>query len=67
VLRTAPEPEEVISKYLLKRQTLRELEMLVGMYSKSRHLLVVAHTFNPSAQEAEAGRSLSLRAAWSTE
>jgi hypothetical protein len=25
----------------------------------------VAHTFNPSPQEAEAGRSLSLRLAWS--
>ena len=27
---------------------------------------VVAHTFNPSAWEAEAGRFLSLRPAWST-
>jgi hypothetical protein len=27
---------------------------------------VVAHTFNPSTQEAEAGRFLSLRTAWST-
>jgi hypothetical protein len=28
---------------------------------------VVAHAFNPSTWEAEAGRSLSLRPAWSTE
>jgi hypothetical protein len=28
---------------------------------------VVAHTFNPSTWEAEAGGSLSLRPAWSTE
>jgi hypothetical protein len=28
---------------------------------------VVVHTFNPSTQEAEAGRSLSSRPAWSTE
>jgi hypothetical protein len=27
---------------------------------------VVAHTFNPSTREAEAGRFLSLRLAWST-
>ena len=29
--------------------------------------MVVAHTFNPSTLEAEAGGSLSLRPAWSTE
>jgi hypothetical protein len=28
---------------------------------------VVAHTFNPSTWEAEAGRFLSLRPAWSTD
>jgi hypothetical protein len=28
---------------------------------------VVAHTFNPSTQEAEAGRFLSSKPAWSTE
>jgi hypothetical protein len=27
---------------------------------------MVAHAFNPSTREAEAGRSLSSRAAWST-
>jgi major histocompatibility complex class I len=27
---------------------------------------VVAHTFNPSTRETEAGRFLSLRPAWST-
>lgn len=30
-------------------------------------LIQAAHTFNPRIQEAEAGRSLSLRPAWSTE
>ena len=34
---------------------------------KSLKSSVVAHTFNPSTPEAEAGRSLSLRPAWSTE
>ena len=29
--------------------------------------MVVVHTFNPSTQEAEAGRFLSLRPAWSTQ
>jgi hypothetical protein len=29
--------------------------------------VVVAHAFNPSIQEAEAGGSLRLRTAWSTE
>ena len=30
-------------------------------------MVVVAHTFNPSTQEAEEGGSLSSRPAWSTE
>jgi hypothetical protein len=30
-------------------------------------VVVVAHTFSSSTQEAEAGKSLSLRPAWSTE
>ena len=33
----------------------------------SYRLVVVAHTFNPSTREAEAGGSLSSRPAWSTE
>jgi hypothetical protein len=31
------------------------------------HLGLVVHTFNPSTQEAEAGRYLSSRPVWSTE
>jgi hypothetical protein len=34
---------------------------------RERNQVVLAHTFNPSTQEAEAGRSLSSRSAWSTE
>jgi len=30
-------------------------------------LVIMAYNFNPSIQEAKAGRSLSLRPAWSTE
>jgi hypothetical protein len=33
----------------------------------NKKLGVVAHTFNPSTREAEAGGFLSLRPAWSTE
>ena len=36
-------------------------------YKKDSELGVVAHTFNPSTQEAEAGGFLSSRPAWSTE
>jgi hypothetical protein len=39
------------------------------MHTHIRHILlqVVAHAFNPSTREAEAGRFLSLRPAWTTE
>jgi hypothetical protein len=36
------------------------------MYAQQITLGVVAHTFNPSTWEAEAGRFLSSRPAWST-
>jgi hypothetical protein len=39
--------------------------MEIGI-TADRDWLVVAHIFNPSAQEAEDSRSLSLRPAWST-
>jgi hypothetical protein len=41
-------------------QTLESLELV-------RSRAVVAHAFNPSTREAEAGGFLSLRPAWSTE
>jgi hypothetical protein len=34
---------------------------------KQAELVVVAHAFNPSTWEAEAGEVLSLRPVWSTE
>jgi hypothetical protein len=37
------------------------------VYKEYSQLGVVAHVFNPSTQETEAGRFLSLRPAWSTE
>jgi hypothetical protein len=39
---------------------------IIGTENKPE-LGVVAHAFNPSTWEAEAGRFLSLRPAWSTE
>ena len=41
-------------------------ELNLGLW-KSRWQWVVAHTFNPSIWEAEAGGSLRLRPAWSTQ
>jgi hypothetical protein len=44
------------------------LSHLVGPYFLNRAMPgVVAHAFNPSTREAEAGGCLSLRPAWSTE
>ena len=40
---------------------------VLGTETKLPLRLMVAHAFNPSAQEAEAGRSLSVRPAWSAE
>jgi hypothetical protein len=37
------------------------------MPAKNKPGMVVAHTFNPSTREAEAGGFLSSRPAWSTE
>jgi hypothetical protein len=43
--------------------------LIIKQKQKQKHLGqgMVAHTFNPSTWEAEAGRFLSLRPAWSTE
>jgi hypothetical protein len=46
-----------------KIQNNNENNFLNGLSSQA----VVAHAFNPSTWEAEAGRSLSLRPAWSIE
>jgi hypothetical protein len=45
------------------------MDTLVYIYIKNESFsqTVVAHAFNPSTQEAEAGGSLSLRPAWFTE
>jgi hypothetical protein len=46
------------------------LLLLIMIYAKDKGALqpgVVAHAFNPSTQEAEAGGFLSSRPAWSTE
>jgi len=41
--------------------------MIISFLQKLMSRVVVAHTLNTSSGEAEAGRSLSLRPAWSTE
>jgi major histocompatibility complex class I len=46
-------------KIIIKRKRKRK--------RKAEWLGMVVHTFNPSTREAEAGRFLSLRPAWSTE
>jgi hypothetical protein len=48
-------------------RTLGWTEKSWGQESDAKSRAVVAHTFNPSTWEAEAGRSLSSRPAWSTE
>jgi hypothetical protein len=54
-------PDEVVFNDLCLSQT-KQMKM-----KKRKKLAVVAHTFNPSTWEAEAGRFLGLRTAWSTE
>jgi hypothetical protein len=41
-------------------------ERMKKIFKDMSQLDVVAHTFNPSTQEAEAGRFLSSRPTWST-
>jgi major histocompatibility complex class I len=48
------------------RESVRKINLLKKL-EKKLSWAVVAHAFNPSTWEAEAGGFLSLRPAWSTE
>jgi hypothetical protein len=57
-------------KFKIKIQVAKDLQVFLklSMYLKTGlSQAVVMHAFNPSTWEAEAGRFLSLRRAWSTE
>ena len=49
------------------QQFLKRQISLDKLWKINGQAVVVAHTFNPITQEAEAGGSLSLRPAWSME
>jgi hypothetical protein len=59
-------PQIRVLRYMESNETRKKSEMVAIIQKYIRRPGVVAHTFNPSTQEAEAGGSLSSRPAWST-
>jgi hypothetical protein len=61
-----PVPGDLILSLTLPVPNMHRVHIHMQKKKKNKPRAVVAHTFNPSTWEAEAGRCLSLRPAWST-
>jgi hypothetical protein len=58
---------QIKKNFFLKEEVKKDSKMAQWLKTLAVSWAVVAHAFNPSTWEAEAGRFLSSRPAWSTE